>query len=216
MASALIVGCPFEPCVARVEVVQHKGFDLAHPAMNLIREHRLDPDAWFGLCPATSMHYPLNDEGRSALIGQARILDRMRKARADAADKAPAPAPIGEHSLWPKPNPHGSHSMGLRESRDPKKRYPLRVIKEGDRMATVAETMAAIQRANEQIAQAQEATRLATIKWEDARATLLWLRQNTVDPLGLPAVAAAIDACETAQRLGTPAIEANVTYGSGL
>lgn len=216
MANATSTRCPFNPCTSVVDLLPMKGLDLGTPPVVLIREHSLDPDSWFGLCPASNLSWPLSADERDALVEHARILGRMRESRAAAADKAPRAQPLGQHSLWPRPDPEGSHQMGLRPAPKPKKRPPLRVIEKGDRMPSVAETLAAISRANEQIAEAQEATRLATIKWEDARSTLLWIRQNTVDPLGLPMVSQAIEACETAQQLGTPAIEANVTYGSGM
>jgi hypothetical protein len=85
-------------------------------------------------------------------------------------------------------------------------------------VATVPEVRAAIDRANHLIAEAQGAlnTQVAG-KLGEAKVLLDWIRQTSVDPLGVPQVAAAIELCEQqVAPLCTLAIEQNLTYRGSL
>lgn len=85
-------------------------------------------------------------------------------------------------------------------------------------MATVNEVRAAIDRANVMIEEARGALNTTVVgKLAEAKVLIDWIRETSIDPLGAPQLAAAIETCEqqVAPLCGS-AIESNLTYRSGL
>jgi hypothetical protein len=85
-------------------------------------------------------------------------------------------------------------------------------------VATVPEVRAAIDAANELIAEAQGAlTTIVSAKLAEAKVKIDWIRQSSVDPLGAPQLGAAIELCEQqVAPLCSSAIESNLTYKAGM
>lgn len=85
-------------------------------------------------------------------------------------------------------------------------------------MATVREVRAAIDAANELIAEAQGALNTVVAgKLAEAKVKIDFVRQTSVDPLGAPQLAAAIELLEQqVAPLCSSAIESNMTYKAGL
>jgi hypothetical protein len=85
-------------------------------------------------------------------------------------------------------------------------------------MATVPEVRAAIDAANNLIAEAQAAlTTTVSAKLAEAKVMIDWIRQTSVDPLGSPQLATAIELCEQqVAPLCSSAIESNTTYRGTL
>lgn len=171
-----------------------RGIDLAMPARSLIAEHTLEPESWYGLCPASGQQYPVTTYVAGLLMDQEDALARMRTER----DRA-AVATTVEHSAAVRPAPRtptGEHEW----------------FKERGPMTTTAEVLAALSAANHDIAEGMELARQAQEKFEVAAVKLQFVREQTVATFGLPQARGAIQACENAQQLGHVAIEEITAY----
>jgi hypothetical protein len=229
-----IVDCPFDPCQARVNLV----VEQADPGDDESTTHRVpphatEPDNWFGLCPASLMTYPLEAAMIGPLREQAKVHGHMKATR----DAQPRPASKPEpkrravpDARWFRPqtgnNPSGEASFppGVPMEQvllPPPPRMPIGYLPgsrptEGESMATVSETKAAIHYANHMINEARQAARAASDLFTEALAVVDQIRATTVDTLGHAEVRAAIDSCDEALTKAQLAIEKNTTYGELL
>lgn len=216
------IPCPFGPCNARPEVLPMRGLSLEVPAVDLIRQHDLDPDSWFGLCPASGQEYPASGRLTELLqVAEVTLLE-MRAERALAAaqhEHGIAPArPPRERSGSPRW--FRNSEQGDPRDRGPSARPKLTVVPvpdtQGRAMPSTADVKAAVDAANVQIAEGMELARQAQERMEIAKVKLMWVREMTVDTLGVPQVSAAVEQLETAQQLARIAIENNQTYTGNL
>jgi hypothetical protein len=195
-----------------------RGLSLETPAVDLIREHMLDPDSWFGLCPASNQAMPVTPELAEALYRSEITLLEMRAERARTAAQREHAAPV------PPPEPNGSTRWfqnsyeGDPRYHGPLGRTRLTVVPEtqGRAMPSTAEVKAAIDAANTDIAEGMELARQAQTKCETGKVKLMWVKETTVDTLGVPQVAEAISELERAQQFIHIAIENNQNYASNL
>lgn len=222
-----MIPCPFNPCHKRPQVVAMRGLNLEMPAVNLIKEHLVEPDSWFGLCPSSNMPWPLPDGAEERLYEQAVNLRRMAAERAPVQGPQP-PAPVSPGRGGPPNGPSSTkwfrNSEESRHKPGPLQGRPhLRLVPDSSEkpkgtahVATVAEVQAALAVADDSIQNAIAAAQLAAERFEEAQQQINWIKSTSVDPLSAPAIANAIGACGRAIAEGARAIEINQTYRSTM
>ena len=190
-----------------------RGLTLEMPAADLIREHTVEPHSWFGLCPASNQEDPVKPEvaehlHKAELALLAMLEQQQPPATVTTTTQA---APAAPPARWFRNSERGDP-----RERGPLARPKLTVLPEKGPMPTTAEVRAAIDAASTDIAEGMELARQAQEKMETAKVKLMWVKETTVDPLGVPQVSAAADGLETVQQLAHIAIENNQTYASNL
>lgn len=227
-----IVDCPFEPCNARVElIVEQATPDDDESTVNRIPTHQTEGTEWFGPCPASLMTYPLTSRMIGPLHEQEHVHRLMREAR--DAQPQPASEPAPPHSRAPRPaaepywfrshtgeNPRGEAAVPPPTPME-QVRVPLGILPgarptEGESMASVGDSRAAIDQANNLIDEARKAAKTAADKFLEASAIVHHIQGTTTDTLGAAELAVALESCNLAITQGTLAIEKNTTYGSTL
>jgi hypothetical protein len=227
MAGKPIV-CPFVPCQAPLTTVPERQRHDPHP-LHRIPPHETMGREWFGQCPASLMAYPVDRLGRNALQQQEQVLlniENQRDIDATASDAEQHDRPPVEADRRPHPDREPPFMFRPGPGSDPKvtgprafPRLPVEYLPGtdmGGSMASVAEVRAAIDQANALIAEAQAQAQATSGKLAEARTLINWIRQTTVDPLGLPQVSSAVEKADEIGQLCNLAIEANTTYGGTL
>lgn len=219
------VRCPFEKCSENVELIEIRvRQDDPKPGL-MIPNHVTTPGSWFGQCPASLMRHPPSMQAEELLAQQAAIYDRLALAH-ERANHPAGKGGVGEHIRQPHPTPDRGWfrwnlggSSGQPLVAGPKLEpvsVPPSTSTGGNSMANVAEVVAAIEAANEVIADAQVLAKQAAEKFREAGQQLAAIQSTTGAALGAGQVNAAIENAETAYVLAHGAIETNNEYRVNL
>jgi hypothetical protein len=194
-----MTACPFVMCSASIElaVLQAQPGD-DETTVTMIPAHQLEPDSYFGTCPASLMYYPLDPYSVEQLVHQMAILRRMKQQREQAhrgdESNVEPPRPLFKqheeyrHGRVPQPDPDrarqwfSSSSQPAPRRPDPK---PMGTLPgTGGVVASTAEVKAALGQAAALVSDAQQAAQAASGQMMEARQVLLWVKQTTVDDIG--------------------------------
>ena len=212
------IPCPFRPCNANVLLVATvPPGQPGHSNSAVHQRHKVEPDAWFGTCPASVLGYPLMPSEQQMLDEQAEVFDRVNEAgerrTAEQRDPNVRATPVPEHPLTPRPFP----SSGFISSTAPHERPKKTTRKGAGKVVTTAEVQAAISLARQQIEEANAAARTAADKYMEAHATLAGVAHAAAsNDIGHASTREAASECESAIAHGQVAIELGDTYGGML
>lgn len=215
--------CPFGRCLADVELLDLRT-DIESERTNLfVPTHDLQPATWYGQCPASLMHFVLTPAEQESLVEQAGVYDRVSAAR---RREQPAGGGVATEDVklgfnetgrpgsdrWFTSNP-GGNGPGLQGL--PKMEPAPRMAPEGRSVATVAESRAAGQAVNVDIAEAMRLAVVANDAFEAAaakQAQFVGMCGGGDLPQAGSQLASAASKCEAAMRLGAAAAEINESY----
>ncbi len=82
------VDCPFAGCSARPVLIKLRGDNPYMATQKLLASHRVEPDGWFGRCPAGGKVYPPNPRLQEHLDSEYERLQAMRRERAEGGTPA--------------------------------------------------------------------------------------------------------------------------------
>lgn len=215
-------------------------------ALVRVPQHTLQPFSEFGLCPASLLSYPLSDYDQQQLAAQADVLQaiiegRFQKVVEDAGDpvpkdwkefvKDPEPYRPGRvpqpdaNPKWFKQGPgqgtragHGGRNFSppLPVVLLPEKPANDDSTKGGPNMASVEEVKAIVSAAGVHCAEVSGALFALESQAGEALQLLNFVRETSVDPMGAPEVAQAIEKIGEANALLRRAVEIGNTYKGTL
>lgn len=185
-------------------------------------------------CPASLLPLPLTDHAQRVVDEAFEGLIRSMRRREEVPPHGRKPVDGTEHSLTPHPRPDshwfngGSNAGGGPQPHDHlnnPSRPVLRLLpadgsipasKGAPLVSSVAEVHGALDAANQQITEAQAQAVGARESIEHALAQVNFVRDTSVDAMGAPHLASALDLCQDVINRLTAAIEANNTYAATL
>jgi hypothetical protein len=144
-----MVRCPFPPCHATIELRPTRSSPYGDvPDTFLIAAHDVEPDSWYGRCPASFLEHPLSPAARELLDQQLRTFRGMANSYRgpDKGIAGQGGNAAGEHTLWPKPT--GSNGW-LEPSETNKAATKGAAPSTGGNVASVGNLVAAIGAAGE-------------------------------------------------------------------
>lgn len=225
-----MTACPFVMCSANIElaVLQAAPGD-DETTVTMVPAHQLEPDSYFGQCPASLMYYPLDEYGAEQLVHQLAILRRMKldREKAHGGDKTNEPTPsllaqqraaLDRAQRRPQTNPIKARQWFSSSSEpapeEPQtNRPPMGTLPgTGGVVASVAETKAALGRAAALAADAQGVATQASGVMMEARQLALWVKQTTVDDIGESELSVAIDRLDEAVSSAGEAVAKLLAY----
>jgi hypothetical protein len=230
-----VTRCPFIKCKSTVNLI----IEQATPGddestVQRVQIHDLQPDTWFGRCPASLTIYPTSVDNLKEFSRDIYRHKNMKDDH-DRQDREAASVPCMGEVNGPGAPPADARWFKSRTGDNPRveqgvkgfKRLLLGVYAEpqrihpgasrGGAVASVAEVKAAIQQATERLAEAQEAIRVAGGIMAEGAALLQWVAQTAaVDSLGVQLVNRAQEDADAAQRLLAGAIDEARAYGGSM
>lgn len=174
--------CPFARCLADVELLDLRTDVGTDKTKLFVPTHDVQPASWYGQCPASLMHFVLTPSEQESLIEQAGVYDRVLASR--RRDRPAVEGPVAEA---PTPGLNASGSPGsdrwFRPSGPSSPRHhpplaghpkiepvpaPVAPGGSGGSMASVAESRAAGEAVNAEIAEAMRLAIVAADKFQQA------------------------------------------------
>lgn len=230
-----MIDCPFNACSWRGEVVIEQataGDD--ETTLRRVPVHDLVPNPEYGSCPASLMALPVDKAAQDNLHNASHYVALWRgDAGLPQREPGAAEPAIPQHSKTPRPERgsdrwfrggstgDGAHRTDLGPlgyERAPLGKLPVKIenSRGGSQVASVAEVRAALDQAAELTAEGQGIAQAAMQKFTEAAALINWVRQTSVDPIGIHELTIAADKCQDAFERANVAIEQNRTYASTL
>jgi hypothetical protein len=232
-----VTACPFSLCDAEVQLVPERERPGADPkALVRVPQHQLGGHSEFGLCPASLLLVPLSAYDAQQLADQADAIERIlqdRETRVEPVSPAASPTPApGPDPRWFTPAPgqgtkagHGGYNAPPRA--EPWLFPPTSPVREpggfigpqpppstggNTGVSTVEEVKAAISAAGQELAEVVDALFPLEEQAGRALAALNTIRETSIDTMGAPQIADAIEKIGEANHLLRMAIEAGTTY----
>lgn len=223
--------CPFTQCKATVELIveqERPGDDES--IVQRVKAHHLQPDSWYGYCPASLTLYPTSVPDLKAFAADIFRLASMRKDIDRQTREASARPPMGDVNgprRAPAPDTWfrshtGDNPRGERGPRGFARmllgQLPLteQNKSKGGAVASVGEVKAAIEQGCAALAEGMQMLQAAEGKIAEGEALLRWVGSNVTETLGAPQAALAIEQCTDAGRNLHSAIEEARAYGEQL